>query len=54
MRKIAKFYFQQFTLVDVRKTIKGIRLDKYSSGDIPADILKQYDLCCQVLTNCIN
>ena len=52
-RKTAKSSFQQVTLVDVRKTIKDIRLDKSSSGDIPAHILKQCDLCSQALI-CIN
>ena len=41
-------------LVDVRKTIKDIRLDKSSRGDIPADTLRRCDLCFQALTNCIN
>ena len=42
-------------LVDVRKAIKDIRLDnKSSTGDIPADILRRYDLCFQALANCIN
>ena len=53
-RKIAKISFQHVTLVDVRKAIKDIRLDKSSSADVPADILKQCDLCFQALTNCIN
>ena len=52
--KIAKFSFHQVTLVDVRKAIKDIRLDKFSSEDIPADILRRCDLCFQALTNCIN
>ena len=52
--KIAKFSFHQVTLVDVRKAIKDIRLDKSSSGNIPADILRQSDLCFQALTSCIN
>ena len=50
-RKITKFSLQYVTLVDVRIAIKGIRLDKSSSGDISADILKQCDLCFQALTN---
>ena len=50
-RKITKFSFKHVTLVDVRKTIEDIRLDKSSSGDIPADILKQFDLRFQVLSN---
>ena len=54
VRKIAKFSFQQVTLVDVRKAIKDIRLDKSWTGDIPADILKQRDLFYQALTNFIN
>ena len=41
-------------LLDVRKAIRDIRLDEFSSADIPADILKQYDLCFQALKNCIN
>ena len=53
-KKIAKFSFQQVKLVDVRKAIKDIRLDKSSSADIPDDILNQCDLCFQALTNCIN
>ena len=53
-RKITKFSFQQVTLVDVRKTIKDIRMQKSSGGNIPADILNQCDLCFQALTNCIN
>ena len=40
--------------MDVRKVIIDVRLDKSSSGDILADILKQCDLCLQALTNCIN
>ena len=52
--KIAKFSFHQATLVEVRKAIKDIRLDKSSSGAIPADILRRCDLCFQALTNCIN
>ena len=52
--KIAEFSFHQVTLVDVTKAIKDIRLDKSSSGDIPADILRRFDLCLQALTNCIN
>ena len=52
--KIAKFFFHQVKLVDVRKAIKDIRLDKSSSGDISADILRRCDLCFQALTNCIN
>ena len=52
--KIAKFSFRQVTLVDVGKAIKDIRLDKSSSGDIPADILRRCNLCFQALTNCIN
>ena len=54
VRKIAKFSFQQVTLVDVRKAIKDIRLDKSWTGDIPADTLKQHDLFFQALTNFIN
>ena len=38
--KIAKFAFHQVTLVFVRKSIKDVRLDKSSSGYIPADILR--------------
>lgn len=53
-RKIAKFSFQQVTLVDVRKTIKDIKLDKFSSKAIPVGILKQPNMCFQALTNCIN
>ena len=30
------------------------RLDKSSSGNIPADIIKQCDLCFQALPNCVN
>ena len=45
--KIAKFAFHQVTLVLVRKAINDIRLDKSSSGDIPADILRCCDLCYQ-------
>ena len=42
-------------LVDVRKAIKDTRLDKSSSGDIPADIPRQSDLCFQAIdTSCIN
>ena len=52
--KIAKFSFHQVTSLNVRKTIKDIRLDKSSNGDIPADILRRCDLCFQFLTNCIN
>ena len=52
--KIAKFSLHQVILVDVREAIKDIRLDKSSSGDIPADILRRCDLCFQTLTNCIN
>ena len=50
--KIAKFSSHQVTLVDVRKAIKNVRLDKSSSGDIPTDILRWCDLCFQALTNC--
>ena len=52
--KIAKFSFRQVTLVDVGKAIKDIRLDKSSSGNIPAHILRRCDLCFQALTTCIN
>ena len=53
--KIAKFSFHQVMLVDVRKAIKDTRLDKSSSGDIPADIPRQSDLCFQAIdTSCIN
>ena len=41
-------------LVDVKKAIEDIRLDKSSNGDITADILKQCDLYFQALTNYIN
>ena len=51
--KIVKFSFHQAAVVGV-KAIKDIRLDKSSSGDIPADILRRCDLCFQALTNCIN
>ena len=53
-RKIAKFSFQQVTLVDVRKTIKDRKIQKSSGGNIPDDILNQCDLCFQALTSCIN
>ena len=53
-RKIAKFSFKQVTLVGVRGAIKYIRLIRSSCGDISAGILKQWDFCFQVLTNCIN
>ena len=33
-RKIAKFSFQQVTLVDVRRAIKRVRLDRSLTGDI--------------------
>ena len=52
--KIAKSSFHQVTLVDVRKAIKDTRLDKSSSVDIPAGILRPCDLCFQALTNFIN
>ena len=52
--KIAKFSFQKVTSVHVRIAIKSISLEKYSSGNISVDILKQCDLCLQALTNCIN
>ena len=45
--KVAKFSFHQVTLVDVRKAIKDMTLDKSSSGDFPADILRPCDLCFQ-------
>lgn len=51
-RKITKFSSRQVTLVDVKKAKK--RLDKSSSGDILADLIKQCDLCFQALTNCIS
>ena len=41
-------------LLELRKAIKDIRLDKSSSSDTPPDILKQCDLRFQALTNCIN
>ena len=47
LTKVARFSFHQVKLVNVSKAIKDIRLDKSSSGDIPADILRQYDLCFQ-------
>ena len=37
-----------------RKAVKDIRLDKSSSGNIPAGILRRCDLCFHALTNCIN
>ena len=37
-----------------RQAVKDITLGKSSSSDIKADITKQYDLCFQALTNCIN
>ena len=43
----SKLSFQEITLADVRKAIKDISLDKSSSGDISADVLKQ---CFQALT----
>ena len=49
-----KFSFHQVKLVDVRKSIKDIKLGKSSSGDIPADILRRCDLCFQALTNYID
>ena len=52
--KIAKFSFHQVTLVELRKVIKDLRLDKSSSRDILADIIRQCDLCFRALTNCIN
>ena len=52
--KVAKLSFQQVALVDVRKAIKDIRLDKFWTGDNPADILKQRDLFYLALTNFIN
>ena len=55
-RKIAKFFFQQVTLVEVTllEAIKDIRLNKSSSGNVPADTIKQCDFYFQALTNCIN
>ena len=37
-----------------RQAVKDIRLGKSSSSGIKADIINQYDLCFQALTNCIN
>ena len=45
---------EQVMLVDVGKAIKDTRLDKSSSGNIPADVLKQKDLGFQALINCID
>ena len=45
---------EQVMLVDVGKAIKDTRLDKSSSGNIPADVLIQQDLRFQALINCIN
>ena len=53
-RKTAPFSFQQVTLINVRKPIKDTRLGKSSSRDVPADILKQCNLCFQALISCIN
>ena len=53
-RKITKFSFQRVMFVDVRKTIKDLRLDKCSSGNISDDVIKQRDLCFQAITDCIN
>ena len=36
------------------KNHERYKLDKSSSGDVPADIIKQSHLCFQVLTKCIN
>ena len=51
---ITEFSFHQVTLVDIRKAIKDLSLDKSSSEDIQAVILRRCDLCFQVLTNYIN
>ena len=41
-------------LVEVKKAIKNVKLDKSSSGDIPATIIKQCDICFQVLTKTVS
>ena len=41
-------------LVEVKKAIKNVKLDKSSSGDIPANIIKQCDICFQVLTKTVS
>ena len=48
------FFSNKLRLIDVRKATEDVRFDKSSGRDVPADVLKQCNLCFQALTSCIN
>ena len=50
----SKFLFQSVSVNDVKQVIKDLKSNKSVSGDMPTNILKEFNFTFSELTNCIN